>query len=133
MLRRCSNICLICITVLLLAACGTFVTEPETASLDTVPTPEAGDPARGQALIQNYGCGACHTIPGIPGANTVVGPSLALFAERRYIAGSLINTPENAATWIQNPHAVEPDTAMPNIGVTGSDAQDIVAYLYTLR
>jgi cytochrome c len=35
--------------------------------------------------------------------------------------------------WLENPPAVDSKTAMPNMGVTGRDARDIAAYLYTLR
>ena len=35
--------------------------------------------------------------------------------------------------WIENPPAIDPKTAMPNMGVTVRDARDIAAYLYTLR
>ena len=53
----------------------------------------AGDPKRGAALIERYGCGACHTIPGINGANGLVGPPLNMMGRRIYIAGVLRNTP----------------------------------------
>jgi cytochrome c1 len=35
--------------------------------------------------------------------------------------------------WIEDPVAIEPGTAMPNLGVTGNQAHDMAAYLYTLR
>jgi hypothetical protein len=34
--------------------------------------------------------------------------------------------------WIQDPQAVEPGTAMPNLGVDEAIARDTAAYLYTL-
>jgi cytochrome c len=45
----------------------------------------------------------------------------------------LPNTPENMFRWLQNPPAVDPLTAMPNLGVTEADARDMAGYLYTLR
>jgi cytochrome c len=92
-----------------------------------------GKPAIGQQVIQQYGCASCHTIPGIPGAHALVGPSLEHIASRMYVAGVLPNTPENMLRWLQNPPAVDPLTAMPNLGVTEADARDIAGYLYTLR
>jgi cytochrome c2 len=92
-----------------------------------------GNPQRGKQLIANYGCGACHIIPGIRGARGLVGPPLYFYGDRTVVAGQLPNTPENLAHWIENPHEVEPKTAMPNLGVTQSQAYDMVAYLYTLR
>jgi cytochrome c2 len=84
---------------------------------------------RGQQLIVQYGCGACHTIGGIDTANGTVGPRLTDFSSDRYIAGNLPNTPRNAARWIEDPHRYEPKTIMPDLGVTPAQAADIVAYL----
>jgi cytochrome c2 len=92
-----------------------------------------GDPDRGVQMIGRYGCAACHTIPGIRGANAVVGPPLTRIASRSYLAGQIQNTPGNMVRWIQHPREVERGTAMPEMGVTDSDARDIAAYLYTLR
>jgi cytochrome c len=92
-----------------------------------------GNPGRGKEVLRQYGCGSCHTIPGIRGANALVGPALEQIASRMYIAGVLPNTPENMLRWLQNPPAVDPLTAMPNVGVTEADARDMAGYLYTLR
>jgi cytochrome c1 len=35
--------------------------------------------------------------------------------------------------WVKNPPAVEPGTAMPDLGLNDGQAYDIAAYLYTLR
>ena len=83
--------------------------------------------------IRNYGCQACHTIPGVTGAETWVGPPLLHWSRRVYIAGELPNTPANLMKWIQHPPQIEPKTAMPDMGVTEQDSRDIAAYLYTLR
>jgi cytochrome c len=92
-----------------------------------------GNVVAGEQAIVKYGCGACHTIPGIRGADTYVGPLLTGYSRRHYIAGTLPNTYENLILWLQNPQAVEPGTVMPNLGVTEIEARDIAAYLYTLR
>jgi cytochrome c oxidase assembly factor CtaG/cytochrome c2 len=91
------------------------------------------DPDRGQLAVKKYGCGSCHTIPGINGARGMVGPPLGQIASRVYIGGVLPNEPDNMIRWIENPPGVDPKTAMPNMGVTTRDARDIAAYLYTLR
>ena len=92
-----------------------------------------GDPKRGEVALQTYGCGSCHAIPGVPGAVSYVGAPLDAWAERHYIAGTLLNTPDNLIDWLRDPQAIEADTAMPNLGVTEQDARDMSAYLYTLR
>jgi cytochrome c2 len=91
-----------------------------------------GEPTRGHALIQQYGCGSCHVIPGVRGANGSVGPSLAAFRERAYVGGVLPHTTENLLRWLQDPPAVDSLTAMPNLGVSERDARHIAAYLYAL-
>jgi cytochrome c len=92
-----------------------------------------GDPRRGEVAIRTYGCGSCHTIPGIRGANGQVGPPLAGIAERAYVGGVLTNTPQNLVRWIQNPPGIDAKTAMPNVGVTYQDAVDIAGYLYSRK
>jgi cytochrome c2 len=92
-----------------------------------------GNVHRGAAAIERYGCGSCHVIPGISGAQGRAGASLDGIADRIYIAGVLQNTPENMMRWIENPPAVDPKTVMPNLGVTERDAKDIAGYLYTLK
>jgi cytochrome c oxidase assembly factor CtaG/cytochrome c2 len=92
-----------------------------------------GEPGIGKQVMQQYGCASCHTIPGIPRAHALVGPSLEHIASRMYIAGVLPNTPENMLRWLQNPLAVDPLTAMPDLGVTEADARHMAGYLYTLR
>jgi cytochrome c len=92
-----------------------------------------GDPARGKAAIRAYGCGSCHAIPGIRSANGRVGPPLDRIGKRAYLGGVLPNTPEHMMRWIRAPEAVDPLTAMPNMGVSESDARNITAYLYTLK
>ena len=69
--------------------------------------------ARAPALLQKYGCAACHTIPGIATPRGQVGPSLAQLSRHAYIAAALRN---------------EPGTH-----VAAQDARDIAAYLYVLQ
>jgi cytochrome c len=88
---------------------------------------------RGRQSLAGFGCGSCHTIDGVTGAHGRVGPPLTGVASRSIIAGELANTPENMVRWIRDPQAVEPNTAMPNLGVSEQTARDMVAYLYTLR
>ncbi len=92
-----------------------------------------GNPQRGAAEIARYGCGSCHIIPGISGANGLAGPPLSGIGSRIYIAGVLQNTPGNMVRWIQNPKAVDEKTLMPDLGVKPSEARDIAGYLYTLK
>lgn len=92
-----------------------------------------GDPGRGRQAVARYGCGGCHSIPRVPQAAGLVGPPLAGIGGRVYLAGRLENTPENMVAWIAHPRAIDPQTAMPDLGVTPRDAHDIAAFLYTLN
>lgn len=91
-----------------------------------------GDPERGVAAIERYGCGGCHTIPGVPRARGTVGPPLTAFAARGYVAGVVPNWPRHLVSWIMDPPSISPETAMPALGVEEQEARDIAAYLYTL-
>jgi putative membrane protein len=91
-----------------------------------------GDPDRGPDAIRRYGCGSCHDIPGVPGADSLVGPPLTSFSRRTYLAGRFPNTGETLIRWIERPQEMNPGSAMPDMGVTPEDAADIAAYLYTL-
>ena len=97
------------------------------------PPVTGGDPARGAALIRDYGCGACHQIPGVADADGLVGPPLSNISVRVYLAGMLRNTPDNLMFWLRHPQQVVPGNVMPDMGITAADARDIAAYLYTLR
>jgi cytochrome c len=92
-----------------------------------------GDAERGRRTIERYGCGSCHTIPGVHGADKLVGPSLERMASRTYVAGVLVNRPDNLVAWIQDPPGIDPLTAMPRLGVTEPEARDIATYLCTLQ
>jgi len=92
-----------------------------------------GNPERGQDLISYYGCTSCHTVPGVTGPQSTVGPPLERLRQRSFLAGEVPNTAANLERWIRQPHSVEPKTAMPEMGVSEQDAKDLAAYLYTLR
>jgi cytochrome c2 len=92
-----------------------------------------GDPDRAPALLSQYGCKDCHTIPGIAGADGQVGPNLAGIAQRLYVGGVITNTPEHLISWIVDPQAIDPKSAMPRTGISTEEARDVAAYLYSRR
>jgi cytochrome c len=114
------------LSVLLFAACD----QADERAADEM---TGGVASRGPAAIQRYGCSTCHTVPGVSGANGLVGPPLSQVGSRVYLAGRLRNTPDNMIRWIRDPQGVDDKTAMPNLGVTEIDARDITSYLYTLK
>jgi cytochrome c len=113
----------------LLAGCGTGGSGRDRLAVEVA----GGEPGQGPGLMRAYGCNDCHTIPGVRGANTMVGPPLTHWSRRAYIAGLVPNTPENLVRWIHNPHLIHPQSAMPNMNVHVEHARHMAAYLYTIR
>jgi cytochrome c len=116
------------LAVVLSAACAACTPHDQFAREVT-----GGDVDRGRMAIRQYGCQTCHVIPGVTGADRIVGPPLHGMASRVYIGGVLINSSDNMIAWLKDPQAFEPRSAMPALGLTDQDARDITAYLYTLR
>lgn len=87
----------------------------------------------GANLIQHYGCGSCHMIPGINGADGLVGPPLTHWGRRSYIAGMMPNNPDNLTFWVQHPQKVVPGVDMPEMGIDDQEARAIAAYLDTIQ
>ena len=108
---------------LVLGGCGSG------SSSQAVSIPGA-DPGSAPTVMKAFGCGSCHMIPGVDGADGRVGPGLGGIGDRWTIAGRLPNTPENLVRWIMHPQEVAPGTLMPDLGVPERQARDIAAYLY---
>lgn len=115
------------LVMVVISSCAPQASRPEPV------IPVGGDPDLGRETIVEYGCGSCHTIPGIPEADALVGPPLDSWSGRAYIAGVLTNNPDNLATFLEEPDAVSPGTAMPDLQLTDEDIAAIVAYLFTLE
>lgn len=88
---------------------------------------------RGRLLLAQYQCGSCHTIPDVQAARGRMGPALAAFGRRSYIAGHVPNGSDHLARWIVAPAALVPGTLMPAMGVSPDDARDMAAYLLALE
>lgn len=88
---------------------------------------------RGRALLSQYQCGSCHTIPGVASSRGTVAQDLTHWRQRSYIAGRLANRPDVLARWIADPQGLVPGTAMPSMGVSEADARAMAAYLFSLE
>jgi mono/diheme cytochrome c family protein len=100
-------------------------------TIETAKALTAGEPANGASLVRRFGCGGCHTISGVPGADGKVGPSLEKLRERVFIAGRLRNSGDALVQWILHPQQFDGHAAMPPTGISESEARDVAAYLYT--
>jgi cytochrome c2 len=117
------------LSLIMLAAMALMALSPTPAGAQGM----YGSPQRGAALISQIGCGSCHIIPGIRGAQGLVGPPLDHMSRRIFIAGLLRNTPDNMMRWIMHPQAIVRGNAMPEMGLGSTDARDIASYLSTLK
>jgi cytochrome c oxidase subunit II len=90
--------------------------------------------ADGQKLFTTKGCIGCHSLQAVNAPKGMVGPNLANVGARSYIAaGTLKNTDENLARWIRDPQGIKKGVLMPNLGVSESEAQALVAFLRAHR
>jgi cytochrome c2 len=92
----------------------------------------SGDANRGRATIAQAGCGSCHRIAGVDNADSYVGPPLDAWSRRSFIAGTLVNRPDELARWLRDPQAIRPGSGMPDLGLDDRQIADIVEYLFTL-
>jgi mono/diheme cytochrome c family protein len=97
------------------------------------PTIEGGDPKRGRVAVAELECGACHIIPGVPGAVGRVGPPLNEYARNVYIAGNYPNVPSILIQFVRDAPSLAPQTAMPAIEMSEAQSRDIAAFLYSLQ
>jgi cytochrome c2 len=116
--------------VLVIAAGSTYYAVTRRTERQMAMTLTRGDPDKAPELLRQYGCGGCHTISALQGADGKVAPPLDHLRQRIYIAGGLQNTAENLIHWIVAPESIRPGSAMPNSGVTEPEARDIAAFLY---
>lgn len=123
---------LLLLCTLVAAACARSES-PQPAAAPPPPSPFA-DAARGKTLAGQYGCNVCHITPGLEGPQGVLGPSLEGLGTRPKIAdGTVDNTPENLAKYIESPRTLYPDGTMPALGMSTDEARDIAAFLLTLK
>lgn len=119
---------LVLVALLALAAC-----RGEERSLGEMLLPGARmtvQEARGLALVQAHGCGTCHVIPQVDGADGLTGPPLTAMARQGYVAGVLPNTPEALARFVMDPQQVDPRSAMPDLDLGPEEAAAVAAFLY---
>lgn len=92
---------------------------------------KAGDANTGKTVFASKGCTGCHTIEGLQGAVGTVGPNLTHISGQPY--DSFPNDAEFLKQWINDPQTAKPGTAMPKLGLSDQELNDVVAYLATLK
>src|SRR6185295_9702009 len=78
-------------------------------------------------------CVNCHTIRGTS-AQGKFGPDLTHLMSREMLAaGAAPNTAENLRLWVRDPQRIKLGCLMPNMQMTDTEVDQIVAYLQTLK
>jgi cytochrome c oxidase subunit 2 len=78
-------------------------------------------------------CGSCHTIGGTA-ANGNTGPDLTHVAGRTSLAALTIrNSREHLRQWLRHTQDLKPGNPMPEVPLTNTQVEQLVAYLETLR
>jgi cytochrome c oxidase subunit 2 len=93
------------------------------------------DPAaqHGKQVFETKSCALCHTIQGTD-AGASNGPDLTHLMSRSHLAaGARPMSRGDLAAWIADPQGVKPGTPMPRVPMSGSDLNDVVSYLETLK
>ena len=87
-----------------------------------------GDAQRGKELITSVGCISCHQVEGIK-ASLKVKSQKAPFLTG---TGSKVN-PHWLVSWLKKPSHYQPSTIMPSFRLSNQEAQDMAAYLLSLK
>ncbi len=97
-----------------------------------------GDAAKGKELVGSIGCLGCHAVADFPRKNPPAGtlghldPRVPMFGPELNQLGSKVSK-EWLYSWLINPKHYSADTAMPNMKLSSTEANDIAEYLLTKR
>jgi len=97
---------------------------------------EGADLEHGRQLLEEKGCGSCHSFSGVAALPTRPNPDAGSEQQRRAVqlapdlryARDRLRL-ENAALWIMDPRSLKSDTLMPASGLTRDEARDVAAYV----
>lgn len=97
------------------------------------PPPSSVEAEKGAGLFMEKNCVNCHSIEGLMTRGRVA-PDLTHVGSRTTLAaGTIPNTPENLARWLNNPQSVKKGVLMPDIGLDTDQIAYLTAYLEGLK
>ena len=103
------------------------------ANAAPAPAPSTAAERGGLDAFLDEGCGGCHTIRGTA-ADGTLGPDLTHVADRTTLAAVTIpNDRGYLAGWILDPQHFKPGNRMPGLPLSGSQLQDVLAYLRSTK
>jgi len=95
--------------------------------------PTTAEAVAGEHQFMDDQCESCHEIRGLTG-DVSVGPDLTHVASRHTLAALTIpNNARELAAWIHDPQSIKPGVRMPDLGLSDTQVNELVAYLETLR
>lgn len=116
-----------------------YVTRERLATVPEEPSLAGADLARGRKLIEEKGCGACHSFTGVaalPEAPPPLADEHYAFEERAPVAlaPDLRNARDQLSVrtvyeWIANPKGIKDDTPMPKTELGPDEIRDLTAYV----
>ena len=92
-----------------------------------------GDADNGQELFNSVGCMGCHTVALEPDDTEMTLESMLDRQGPNLISLGSKTTPKWLYNWIKDPKSYWPDTKMPDLRLSDSEAKDITAYLYSMK
>lgn len=95
--------------------------------------PYEGSREYAKVIFRQYACHSCHSIEGVVGPKTRVGPPLVDWSRQKFVAGVVPNDEENLIRFIRDPQAVSPRSLMPNLDVAEVHAREMARYLMALE
>jgi mono/diheme cytochrome c family protein len=92
---------------------------------------KGGVATRGKETFETVGCKGCHVVGEDTRMRAERGTSYDIAPELTWVGGKV--DPDWLFDWIRNPRHYHPNTRMPSLRLTDTEARDIVAYLSSLH
>jgi cytochrome c2 len=108
--------------ILLALACLTGCVSTPGPTATPTADPMVAAAARGRELFRNKGCVTCHIHTRVEGRTGVLGITAPNLTEYR-------NSPEFLRRWLADPAQERPGATMPNLRLTPTEIDDLVAFL----
>ncbi len=91
---------------------------------------QGGNADKGKELIKEVGCMGCHGVEGWDAESKKVGAYAGPYLTG---TGSKVKSPDWLVSWLIKPSHYQEDTIMPSLRLTDKEANDIAAYLLSMR
>jgi cytochrome c2 len=130
MMKLSAALALVGVTLLLLsvlpgqigAVAAPATSAPAVAAPSPSVTPPPADAAYGKALFLAKGCATCHHHGAFPASGFGSDSDIPDLTTYRWTA-------EYLRTWLKDPAAIKPNTAMPNLGLKQDEIEALIAFL----